>query len=78
MGLSFFSPDTLFISKSSLLLPSQSTALGPYREVAEWSNATVSKTVIPATVSGVRIPPSLRFELKIKSEKLKMPLSSLY
>ena len=28
--------------------------------MAEWSNATVSKTVIPATVSGVRIPPSLR------------------
>ena len=36
------------------------TTTGTYREVAEWSNATVSKTVIPATVSGVRIPPSLQ------------------
>ncbi len=30
----------------------------PLGEVAEWLNATVSKTVRPATVSGVRIPPS--------------------
>ena len=29
-----------------------------FGEVAEWSNAAVSKTVIPAMVSGVRIPPS--------------------
>ena len=36
------------------------TTPGADREVAEWSNATVSKTVIPATVSGVRIPPSLQ------------------
>jgi hypothetical protein len=30
-------------------------------EVAEWSNATVLKTVRPARVSGVRIPPSPPF-----------------
>jgi hypothetical protein len=48
-----------FIPLSFLLLHSPITR-GPYREVAEWSNATVSKTVIPATVSGVRIPPSLQ------------------
>ena len=34
-------------------------SFGTFREVAEWSNATDSKSVIPARVSGVRIPPSL-------------------
>ena len=44
------------IPDSKLLLQPQ-PLVWDLREVAEWSNATVSKTVIPATVSGVRILP---------------------
>jgi hypothetical protein len=36
----------------------------PHGEVAEWLKATVSKTVIPETVSRVRISPSPNFITK--------------
>ena len=56
--------DKLLIAHCSLLITSYfcspNHSFGTFREVAEWSNATDSKSVIPARVSGVRIPPSLQ------------------
>jgi hypothetical protein len=62
--LSRFITKNFLVSRSAFRIHSYfcspNHSFGTFREVAEWSNATDSKSVIPATVSGVRIPPSLQ------------------
>ncbi len=50
--------DEIRKSRWGLLRGERRSPLNYQGEVAEWLKALVSKTSIPATVSGVRIPPS--------------------
>ena len=54
----FFLKNQNDLNQSTLLNTQYIILITKSGEVAEWSNAAVSKTVIGATLSRVRIPPS--------------------